>query len=103
LVPVRNGSLPEAPDGGHNNHVGTLLDPAPAALPDDPPELVEEVALEPLDDIAVAPLAPDAGPDPVAADDDDCTVVEVAFAPVVATAEAVALLPSVTMPLFVTL
>jgi len=25
LVPVTNGSIPGAPDGGHNSHAGTLL------------------------------------------------------------------------------
>jgi len=129
-VPVRNGSFPEAPAGGHNTHVGTLLDAVPVALPDDPPELVappddppelaEETALEvrlldaaPVDAVpAVEPavvVPVDAVPAvepavvvPVAAEDVDCAVpAVVVFAPVVAV-EAVALLPSVTTPLLVT-
>ena len=50
-MPVRNGSFPEAPAGGHRSHVGALLDAVPVALPDEPPELVEEGAREALADI----------------------------------------------------
>jgi hypothetical protein len=114
-VPVRNGSVSEAPVGGHNTQVGTLLDAVPVALPDEPPELVEEEAPEALADLLVVP-PPEVDPVaalpavepavvvPVAMEDADCAaVVEVVFAPVVATVEAVALLPSATTPLFVTL
>jgi len=114
LVPVRNGSFPDAPAGEHRKHVGTLLDAVPVALPDDPPELAEERAPEALADVLVDPPP---GADPVAilpaveptvvvpgeVEDVDCTgVAVVVFAPV-APVETVALLPSVTTPLFVTL
>jgi len=106
-VPVRNGSFPEAPAGGHNTHVGTLLDAVPVALPDDPPELAEETALDVrLLDAAPVEAVPAVEPAlvvPVAAEDVDCAVpAVVVFVPVVAAVETVALLPSVTMPLFVT-
>ena len=115
-MPVRNGSFPEAPAGGHNTHVGTLLDAVPVALPDEPPELValpadppelaEETALEvrllgaaPVDAV---PAVEPAVVVPVAAEDVDCAVVAVVvFAPVVV--ELVVLLPSVTTPLLVRL
>ena len=115
-MPVRNGSFPEAPAGGHNTHAGTLLDAVPVALPDDPPELVappddlpelaEETALEVrlLDAARVeaVPVVEPAVVIRVAAEDVDCAVpAVVVFAPVVAV-EAVALLPSVTTPLLVT-
>ena len=112
---MRNGSFPEAPAGGHNTHVGTLLGAVPVALPDDPPELVappddlpelaEETALEVrlLDAARVeaVPVVEPAVVIRVAAEDVDCAVpAAVVFAPVVV--EAVALLPSVTTPLLVT-
>ena len=104
-MPARNGSFPEAPAGGHNTHVGTLLDAVPVALPDDPPGLAEETALEVrLLDAAPVEAVPAVEPAvvvPVAAEDVDCAVpAAVVFAPVVV--EAVALLPSVTTPLLVT-
>ena len=117
MVPVRNGSFPAAPDGGHNTHVGALFDAAPAALPADPAERVEEEALdrppvravgaaddEPFVPPEVAPVAafPEVEPAvvvPVAAEDVGCDAVGVGvFAPVVAAVEAAALLPSVTTP-----
>jgi len=111
-VPVRNGSFPEAPAGGHRSHVGALLDAVPVALPDEPPELVEEGAREALADVLVDPPP---GADPVAAlpaaeptvvvpvaAEDGAVVAVLVFVPVVAAVETVALLPSVTMPLFVT-
>jgi hypothetical protein len=119
-VPVRNGSFPEAPDGGQRSHVGTLLDAVPVALPADPAELVEAEgvdrapvrAVEAADDIPVVPppaadpvpVPPVAGGEPVvvapvAVEDDGCAVVVVAvFAPIVAGVEPAALLPSVTTP-----
>ena len=113
-MPVRSGSFPEAPAGRHRTHVGTLLDGVPVALPDDPPELVEEGAREALADVPADP-PPEADPVaalpavertvvvPVAAEDVDCAVVAVVvFAPVVAAVEAAALLPSVTIPRLVT-
>jgi hypothetical protein len=70
LVPLRNGCIPDAPDGGHITQAGTLVEGTEAALPDDPPELVEEGALEALDDALVVrtagadvvTAAPDVGP-----------------------------------------
>ena len=38
-VPVRNGGIPKAPDGGHITQPGTLTDGAAVALPEDPPEV----------------------------------------------------------------
>jgi hypothetical protein len=35
---VTKGSVPEAPDGRHSSHAGTLLEAVPVALADDPPE-----------------------------------------------------------------
>jgi hypothetical protein len=37
-VPVRNGCIPEAPDGGHSTQPGTLTEGAAVLLPADPPE-----------------------------------------------------------------
>jgi hypothetical protein len=64
LVPVTKTAAPEAPDGGHSSQVGTLLDAAPVALPDDPPKLPEDedvarVAREALDGTLAVPT-PDA-------------------------------------------
>jgi hypothetical protein len=42
FVPVTKGSVPEAPDGGHNSQAGTLLDAVPVALADDPPEFGDD-------------------------------------------------------------
>ena len=39
---MTKGSVPEAPDGGHNSQAGTLLDAVPVALADDPPELGDD-------------------------------------------------------------
>ncbi len=117
-MPVRNGSFPEAPAGGHRSHVGALLDAVPVALPDEPPELValpadppelaEETAFDEarlLDAVPVdaVPVLEPAIVVPVAPEDVDCAVAaEVVFAPLVVAVETVALLPSVTTPLFVT-
>jgi hypothetical protein len=122
LVPVRNGAFPEVPAGGHRSHVGTLLEAAPVALPADPAELAEEEEVDrtrvpvvegagdvlvvppPVADTVPVPAAPEGGAAvvvPVAVEDVDCAVVPVAvFPPAVV---AVALLPSVTTPRFVTL
>ena len=115
---MRNGSFPEAPAGGHNSHVGTLLDAVPVAPPGDPAEPVEEAVLEALDEVLAVPPPPGADPDPVAAlpEVDPVAVVPVAleevdwggvaaiaFAPMAAGVEAVGLLPSVTTPWLVTL
>ena len=39
---MTNGPIPEAPDGEHSSHAGTLLEGAAVALPDDPPEVAED-------------------------------------------------------------
>jgi hypothetical protein len=129
LVPLKNGAPPEAPADGHSTQAGTLVEGAVVALPDDPPELAAPAAVR--DEVLTA-AAPDAdpaaevfegGPEvvlPVAAEPVCCGVVAivpvvaevlvfapvaavaVGFAPVVIAAAAVALLPSLTIPLFVT-
>jgi hypothetical protein len=65
LVPVTNGSIPGAPDGGHSSHAGTLLEGAAVAVPDDPPEEddVDPLLPEALDPV---PAAPPPDPEPVA-------------------------------------
>ena len=65
MVPVTNGSIPGAPDGGHNSHAGTLLEGAAVAVPDDPPE---EDDVDPLlpDALDPAPAAPPPDPEPIA-------------------------------------
>ena len=57
---MTKGSVPEAPDGGHNSQAGTLLDAVPVALADDPPELGddEERALGVPDAFEVALAVP---------------------------------------------
>ena len=114
-MPVTNGAIPDAPDGGHITQAGTLVEGAEAALPDGPPGLVEEGALAALGDALVGPTAgadvvapePAAGRIvvvPAAAGDPAGAVVAGAtLAPLVVTVGAVALLPSVTTPVFVTL
>lgn len=37
-VPVRNGCIPDAPDGEHSTQAGTLMEGAAVAFPEDPPE-----------------------------------------------------------------
>jgi hypothetical protein len=37
-VPVTNGAIPEAPDGGHSSQAGTLFEPAVAPAADEPRE-----------------------------------------------------------------
>jgi hypothetical protein len=49
------GCIPEAPGGGHSTHVGTLLDGAVVALPEDPPEAAREDDVV-LDWLPEAPL-----------------------------------------------
>jgi hypothetical protein len=39
---VTKGPVPEAPDGGHNNHAGTLLEVAPVGVAEEPPELGDD-------------------------------------------------------------
>ena len=69
-MPARKGCIPEAPDGGHSIHAGTLLEGAVAALPEDPPALAPEddVVLDRLPEVLPeAPPVDEAPPaDPVA-------------------------------------
>jgi hypothetical protein len=109
LVPARKGCIPEAPDGWHITHAGALLDGAVVALPEDPPEAVRE-------DDAVLDWLPEAPPEAPPADETP-PVDPVAEPPVVVLGVAVVgvtevvgdtagtevLVPSVTMPLLVTL
>jgi hypothetical protein len=105
------GCIPEAPEGGHSTHAGMPLDGAVTALPEDPPEAAREDAVVPgvLDRPPEAPPADGAPPaDPVA----EPPVVVLGVAGVAAvgvtevvgdTADAEVPVPSVTMPLLVTL
>lgn len=64
-MPARKGCIPEAPDGGHSIHAGTLLEGVVAALPEDPPELAPEddVVLDRLPEVPPeAPLVDGAPP-----------------------------------------
>ena len=122
-MPVRNASFPEAPDGGHSSHVGTLLGVAPAALPELAEPAEEAAPREASDD---PPMGPPPGADPVAVVPEvelravapiaaegvgDAGVAVVSFTPgavVVAltpgaAVETVAPLPSPTTPRLVTL
>jgi hypothetical protein len=51
LVPARNGSIPEAPDGGHSSQAGTVLLDAAAGVEvdDDVPMLVVDVVVAGVD------------------------------------------------------
>jgi hypothetical protein len=86
LVPVTNGSIPGAPDGGHSSHAGTLLEGAPVAAPDDPPEEddVDPLLPEALDPV---PAAPPPDPEPVAEPPDVNPVAGVLVAAAVEVAE----------------
>ena len=116
MVPARKACIPEAPDGGHSTHAGTLLEGAVAALPEDPPggardDDVDPALLGVLDRLPKTPpevpLVDEAAPaDPVAE-----PPVVVLAAPGVAAgvtevvadpAGAEVPVPSVTMPLRVT-
>ena len=48
LVPDRKGCIPDAPEGGHSTHAGTLLEGAVAALPEDPPDAAREEDVVPM-------------------------------------------------------
>ena len=41
-MPLRNGCIPEAPEGGHSTHAGTLTEGAAVAPPADPPEMAPD-------------------------------------------------------------
>ena len=60
---MTNGSIPGAPVGGHSSHVGTLLEGALAADPDDPPDEVDPLLPDALDPV---PAAAPPDPEPVA-------------------------------------
>jgi hypothetical protein len=109
LVPARKGCIPEAPDGWHITHAGALLDGAVVALPEDPPEAAREDDVV-LDWLPEAPPVDGAPPvDPVA--EPPVVVLGVARVAVVGVTEVVGdtadtegpPVPSVTMPLLVTL
>jgi hypothetical protein len=99
LVPVTKGCIANAPDGGHNNHPGALLDGAAVALPEDPPEPgcdddVEPAVLPTPLDRVVPPIPPaDAGP-PVA----PALVVPVPVVPVPVVPVPVVPVPVVPVP-----
>ena len=111
MVPVTNGSIPGAPDGGHSSHAGTLLEGAAVAVPDDPPEEddVDPLLPEALDPV---PAAGPPDPEPVAEPPDVDPVagvlvaagVEVAEVPfvVVVRIDVVVPVPRLTTPLCVT-
>ena len=48
MVPDRKGCIPEAPEGGHRTHAGTLLEGAVAAVPEDPPDAAREDDVAPM-------------------------------------------------------
>jgi len=112
LVPVTNGSIPGAPDGGHSSHAGTLLEGAVVAALDDPPG-EDDVDPLPPDALDPVPAAPPPDPEPVAeAPDVDpvagvlvAAAAEVAGFPfvVVFRFDAVVPVPRLTTPLSVTL
>ena len=53
---MTKGSVPEAPDGGHNSQAGTLLDAVPVALAVPPPAEELVVAVPAFEPPGVAPL-----------------------------------------------
>jgi hypothetical protein len=69
-VPDVKGCMPDAPEGGHSTHAGTLLDGVDVALAEDPPELPRDDEFDrapvppdgplviPLDPVRLAPLEP---------------------------------------------
>jgi hypothetical protein len=120
LVPARKGCIPEAPDGEHSTHAGTLLEGAVTALPEEPPEEALDVDVDPVllgapDRLPEPP--PEVPPDvplvdgaPPAEPADDPPVVAFAAAAAAGVTEVVEdpadsefPVPSVTMPLLVTL
>jgi hypothetical protein len=64
---VKNGCIPEAPEGGHNSQAGTLLEVTAAPVPDDPPDVAgdNDVDLAPPGALDRAPMAPPADAEPV--------------------------------------
>lgn len=72
MVPARKGCIPDAPEGAHSTHAGTLLEGAVTALPEDPPEAPREDDVVPmlpgvLDPLPAAPPVEPVPPaDPVA-------------------------------------
>jgi len=109
LVPVTNGSIPGAPDGGHSSHAGTLLEGAVVAALDDPPG-EDDVDPLPPDALDPVPAAPPPDPEPVAeAPDVDpvagvlvAAAAEVAGFPFVVVFGIDVVVPRLTTPLRVT-
>jgi hypothetical protein len=66
-VPVKNGCIPEAPEGGHSSQPGTLLEVTAAPVPDDPPDVAgdDDVDRAPPDALDRVPVAPPADAEPV--------------------------------------
>jgi hypothetical protein len=108
-VPVRNGGMPDAPDGEHSTQAGTLIEGAagaPGALPEDPPaevgdgeveravlvalgSAVEALAVDIVGPVDTGPV--DTGPvdtGPVDTGPVDTGPVDTAPAPIVATGDA---------------
>ena len=98
MVPVKNGVIPEAPEGEHSSQDGTLLDGTGVPVADEPPEPVrpEDVmpalpnvldrvlAADPVTDEAPETELPDPVPVPVTvAEFDGVAVPEVAVVAVV--------------------
>lgn len=61
-MPVRKGCIPEAPEGSHITHGGTLLEGAVTALPEDPPEAARADDVDPVLP-GVLDLPPEAPPE----------------------------------------
>ena len=109
MVPVTNGSIPGAPDGGHSSHAGTLLEGAVVAALDDPPG-EDDVDPLPPDALDPVPAAPPPDPEPVAeAPDVDpvagvlvAAAAEVAGFPFVVVFGIDVVVPRLTTPLRVT-
>lgn len=64
MVPVKNGAIPDAPEGGHSSQAGTLPD-LPAGADDDPsePDCPDDDAADVVDRAETAPTpAPGVAP-----------------------------------------
>jgi hypothetical protein len=88
LVPVTNGAIPEAPEGGHSSQAGTLFEPAVAPADDEP--------REPDDAGPAVADGPVPGPAPEAPVPDEVAVV--LLGPVAVTDGVIVLPGSVTAP-----
>jgi len=127
-VPVRNGGMPDAPDGEHSTQAGTLIEGAagaPGALPEDPPaevgdgeveravlvalgSAVEALAVDVVNPVDTGPVDTgpvDTAPAPTVATGDAADVDGTAAAGLAVVVDAVGLgvpMPRLTMPLTVT-